>query len=301
VDLVRARPGRRKPVTAGVGTVPRLFAGLVDDAGLFPPERLPMPAAVQRHRADQTVGNPVLTHRFLCPASRLAELRAQLGPGEPWRLGLIVDTGVDGLPAALGEVPADPRLRLETVELRLPPAPDPATAAERVAAATRRADGAAVYVELAAAEPGLPAALPELAARGLGAKVRCGGIEAELFPSVEQLAGFVTAAVGAGVPFKATAGLHHAVRYRDPVTGFDHHGFLNLLVAVCRAVDRAGEQDVRAALREDDGRALAAAARAVPEPAAARARSLFVGYGSCSTADPLTDLAALGLIDRGPS
>jgi len=131
--------------------------------------------------------------------------------------------------------------------------------------------------------------------------VRCGGIEAELFPSVEQLADFVTAAVAAGVPFKATAGLHHAVRYRDPVTGFDHHGFLNLVVAVCRAVEGAGKEGVQAALREDDGETLAAAARTVPEATAARARSLFVGYGSCSTADPVTDLAGLGLIDRGPS
>jgi hypothetical protein len=301
VDLVRSGPDQRAPVTAGVGTVPRLFAGLVDDAGLFPPERLAMPAAAARHRRDAAVGHPVLTHRFLCPASRLGELRAQLAPGEPWRLGLVVDTGIDGLPAALGEVADDPRLHLETIELPLPSGPDPAAAADRVTADSGQSrDGAAVYVELTPSVPGWEAALPELASRGLGAKVRCGGLEAHLFPSVEQLAEFVTAAVAAGVPFKATAGLHHAVRYRDPVTGFDHHGFLNLIVAVCRAIDGAGELNVRAALQEDNGDALAGAARAVPEATAALARSLFVAYGSCSTADPLTDLAAFGLVHREP-
>ena len=38
------------------------------------------------------------------------------------------------------------------------------------------------------------------------------------------------------VPFKCTAGLHHAVRYTDPTTGFRHHGVLNILVATARAV-----------------------------------------------------------------
>ena len=37
-----------------------------------------------------------------------------------------------------------------------------------------------------------------------------------------------------GVPVKATAGLHHAVGYHDPATGFDHFGFLNLLLAIHR-------------------------------------------------------------------
>ena len=74
-------PGPR-PVNLG------LLAGLVDDAGLFPPEQLPMAAALARHRADEAAGHPMLTHRFLCPASRLGELRAELGRlGRRWRAG----------------------------------------------------------------------------------------------------------------------------------------------------------------------------------------------------------------------
>lgn len=281
-----------------VDTVPRLVAALVDDAGLFPPERLPMEAAVARHRADAERGHPVLTHRFLCPASRLGELQDLLADGENWRLGLILDGPLDDLPGALAEVGKDARLGLETVELPLPAAESAARAADRVAALSASvSDRASVYVELTPAQPGWEAALPALAARELGAKVRCGGLEAEVFPTSAQLAGFVVAAVQAQVPFKATAGLHHAVRYRDPATGFDHHGFLNLLVAVCRAVEGAPPGQVEAALREDDGEALATEARAMPDASARRARERFVAYGSCSTADPVADLAALGLLD----
>jgi hypothetical protein len=98
------------------------------------------------------------------------------------------------------------------------------------------------------------------------------------------------------VPFKATAGLHHAVRYLDPVTGFTHHGFLNILVAVARAVRGAGELAVIAALESVDAAALVAEAVDLDTPTAARVRALFVSYGSCSTSDPITDLTALKLI-----
>jgi hypothetical protein len=97
-----------------VADVPRLLVELVDDAGLFPPERLPMVDAVDRHRTDAAAGHPVLTHRFLCPASRLDELAARLGPGEELRTGVVVDTDLDVVMAA------DGRLLIETVEVPLP-------------------------------------------------------------------------------------------------------------------------------------------------------------------------------------
>jgi hypothetical protein len=85
-----------------------LLARLVDDAGLFPPAQLPMGEALARHRDDETsesAGRSMLTHRFLCPASRLGELRRETAAledgGRRLRVGVILDTGLDGRAAAL--------------------------------------------------------------------------------------------------------------------------------------------------------------------------------------------------------
>ena len=49
-----------------------LLAGLVDDAGLFPPSSLPMADALERHRRSH---HPMLSGCFLCPGDRVDELR----------------------------------------------------------------------------------------------------------------------------------------------------------------------------------------------------------------------------------
>ncbi|MFL6056508.1 MAG: hypothetical protein ACJ72W_26960 [Actinoallomurus sp.] len=236
--------------------------------------------------------------RFLCPAGRLPELSGALADGDRFDLGLITLLDPETVRRALDLPAGEPRLVLAAVEGPLPSGTDPVEAA-------RQALG--VLAELPADLPchvevpltdGWRGALGVLAEGGRGAKVRCGGLRPELFPTVEGLAAFLHACAELGLPFKATAGLHHAVRYRDERTGFTHHGFLNLLLAVCRAVDGGSSGDVAAVLRSADTAALAAEARAVPEHVAGRARTLLVAYGSCSTAEPLEDLQALGLVDK---
>ncbi|HEV8626865.1 MAG TPA: hypothetical protein VG034_20670 [Acidimicrobiia bacterium] len=275
-----------------------LLAALVDDAGLFPPESLPMTEALARHRADEAAGYPMLSHRFLCPASRIGELRTEWarladdgGEGR-LRLGVILDTGADGLDAAQAEVAADPLLVLEMVEV---PAPSPEAVAAALAALADFEPAAFlegprspdwVKAVAAANQPG----------RLRGAKVRCGGARADLFPSPDELAAFICACFEHGVPFKATAGLHGAVRHRDEETGFVHHGFLNLVLAAVAAAMGASVRDVAVVLAATDGPTLAAEARAVPGRELSAARLLFRAYGSCSTSEPREEAAALGLL-----
>jgi hypothetical protein len=127
-----------------------------------------------------------------------------------------------------------------------------------------------------------------IAPKGFCAKVRCGGAAT---PSVDELAAFIRACRERGVPFKATAGLHHAVRSDS------EHGFLNLLAAVVFG----DEED---ALAEDDVAAFALDATSfrwrdrvahADELAAARRERLH-SIGSCSFFEPVDELAALGML-----
>lgn len=252
---------------------PGLLDRLVDDAGLFPPARLPMADAVARHLADRAAASPVWTHRFLCPGARLPELSVL--PGWTVHVGLLL---LDDRPV--------PRpltgVRLAHVECApgvVPPPGGPAA-------------GLPAFRELPLAGD-WRRALAEAALGGAGLKLRCGGLTQDAFPSARRLAEALVAAHAAGVRAKATAGLHRALPYTDPETGLHHHGFLGLLLAAARAADGAGVTEVADALE------LRSADQVVPELLAAdprRTRELLVSYGSCSTSEPLAELAALDLL-----
>src|SRR5690606_31155857 len=85
-----------------------------------------------------------------------------------------------------------------------------------------------------------------------------GGVTADAFPPAEALLRFLRGCVEAGVPFKATAGLHHPVTGEYPLTyeadsprGW-MYGYLNLVFAT--ALVRRGAPDGRVldVLRETD-------------------------------------------------
>jgi hypothetical protein len=137
-------------------------------------------------------------------------------------------------------------------------------------------------------------ALDEIAAGELRLKLRTGGEDADAFPSPHELAGCIEAALDRELPFKCTAGLHRAVRHREDATGFEHHGFLNVLVATRAALDGSSVDDLAGLLVETHSDSLIAALD--PERMSS-ARRWFRSFGSCSVTEPLADLTALGLLD----
>jgi hypothetical protein len=239
-----------------VGALTPLLDRLVDDAGLFPPSNLPMEQALSRFKSSRS---PVLSGRFLCPEGRLEELLERLDPDETIELHVISD-GVVALPD-------DPRLLIRAVELRSDSGPVPHPC----------------YVE---AHPS-----DELQATGHFAKLRCGGSSV---PDTADVAQFVRECVRLSLPFKATAGLHAAVRgWETDERGRQHHGFLNLLLAVCAALT---DDAVESTLECTDATVLAEAVRATSHELAHDARGLLHSYGSCDTVRPVTDLQRMGLL-----
>lgn len=283
--------------------VPRIFAGLVDDAAVFPPGSADLPDAITAHRDHRTAWYADLVGPFLLPASGIDAARrllgTLLGPGEELEIGLIGDTGLAALPAAVDALPAD-RLRLRQVEVAVAKrGEDPQPGLRTLLAALAGWPKISGYAEVPLTW-GLLAALDTLAEARAGgvdvaAKFRTGGLAAELFPTPVELAAVICACRDRALPFKLTAGLHHAIRDTDPETGFTHHGFLNVLAATITAAEGAEVAEVAELLATTD------AARLI-EPARTRGRAdrpLWVGFGSCSITDPLTDLVRLGLINGG--
>jgi hypothetical protein len=281
-----ARQAQRDP--AGVIHDARrdLLGELIDHAALFPPASMAMPEAIATDRAARAGEHAWMLGRFICPASKLGEL-----PREAPRLSVVLDGGESDLEAV-----HDARLAgrvVELVEARLDPAWIPDT---QELLQAKLGEGVDAYWELAPGR-GLRGAVAAVREARAGAKIRCGGATAA--PPVEALAEFVAACRDAGVRFKATAGLHHAIRAGDA------HGFLNLLAAAVFAhSDGLTADELVPLLAEEDPAAFAVDARGLtahdhhagpPEIAAAR-QDLFVAYGSCSFDEPVEDLTALGVL-----
>ena len=251
---------------------PASLLGLLDDAAIFPPGNAPLAQAVADHAAHLRSPYAGAVGPLVVRAADLADV----GDVE-----VAVVAGLDGVHTAVAAAGS----RLRSLEVALPPS---AAAGEVRSLASRGVD---VCVEVPR-DDRAEAVLAELAVAGLRAKFRTGGPRADLYPSESELAAGITTAVAFGVPFKATAGLHHAVRRTDPGTGFEEHGFLNLLVATGRALDGATASDVEAELAARDEAAVATAVLALG-PAV---RDAFRSFGTCSISEPLADLARLDLL-----
>ncbi|MCW2800512.1 MAG: hypothetical protein JWQ70_1984, partial [Aeromicrobium sp.] len=238
------------------GTV---FEAFFDDAALFPPANAPMAEAVRAHLARRGTPDGQLVGPFVCPTARLDELRDALGHGH---LELALVSTVDELADVMDRLAAQQNLTLAAVELKGP-----------VDSLPELPVGLRVFVERGWRDS---YDLPD----GAMLKLRCGGAEAADTPSSAQLGQAIQHCVEHDLPFKLTAGLHHAVRTER------EHGFLNVLASVNSAID--GSDPVPSLLDND------AAELKVSNPGAVR--RLFRSIGTCSIDEPLTDLRALELI-----
>ncbi|NEC14149.1 hypothetical protein G3I34_18130 [Streptomyces sp. SID8014] len=274
---------------------PELFASFCDDAAVFPPGEMPLADAVPAHLRHVAAAHAPLVGPLVVPRARLPELAALTAGYGPGTLDLAVTVpSPEEAARAPASVRALPAARLRFLEVAVPedvPAPE---VVPRLTAALAEAPDHArvtVYVEVPRDERRAEL-IASLAASPYLAKFRTGGVRAELYPDERELARSVLLAVRAKVPFKATAGLHHAVRNTDPRTLFEQHGHLNLLAATGAALDGAGEEDIVAILAERDAATVAGLVGALsPE-----VRKTFRSFGTCSLAGPVSELAALDLL-----
>jgi hypothetical protein len=278
----------------GPPDVPLLLARLVDDAALFPASGVSVVDAVHAHLAARHAPYGGVIGFLLGPISRLGALVSALRkvhPAQPLTLSLVADTGLGGLPKAISTVLDNANLlNLRMIEV---PAPSDVDSNWLVQLTEFVPDDVIRVVEPRRGRPDWLTGVQRVAEAGCWPKLRCGGRSVESFPSVEEVADFMAIATGTGRPFKATAGLHHAVRHHDESTGLTHHGLLNMLVATAHVVSGG---NAHAALQCTDAAALATEAGELSEDRSRVVREVFACYASASLTDPVADMIRLGLL-----
>jgi hypothetical protein len=287
----------------------------IDYAGLFPPAALAMRPAVENYAGYRSGPHAWALGRFVVPAGRLDELEsAAMGllpsaAEEPWRLSVLI-----------GADPAADLRRLEELNCRHAAAGAGALVADVVELKADTAEAAdtalaklpgqlGAFVELPLTRDPA-AALAALARHGAGAKIRTGGVTEDAFPATDDLLRFLRAALAAGVPFKATAGLHHPLRARyrltyepDSASG-TMFGFLNLFLTAAFLRNGMSDGDARQLLEERDpaslgfdGAGVSWRGHHLDAGRLSEARRGGLGsFGSCSFEEPIGDLAALRLL-----
>jgi hypothetical protein len=299
-----------------MSVIETLLRTSIDYAGLFPPAGLDMDTAVAnfaRYRASPAAW---ALGRFIVPVSRLSEFEAAArrhpvpAPGEPWLLGALagLDPGSDlellrqfNLRHGASGAPV---FTADSFEVK-------ATSNNAIEEIMRRAPaGLQTYVEIPIDRD--PSDLIATIARlGGRAKVRTGGVTPEAFPQTSDLVRFIRGCILAGVPFKATAGLHHPLRaeyrltYAADSPRATMFGFLNLFLA--SAFLRAGMHEVDAAqlleegspeaFRVDDGGISWRDYRLDLRSLSEARRVGMISFGSCSFTEPIADLQSLHLLE----
>jgi hypothetical protein len=285
-----------------------LLAGAIDYAGLFPPATLQMADAVRNYAVYADSADRWALGRFVLPVARLDEFEdvagdlVELPPERPWPLSAVFGAEIEddaASVAAFNERLAT-RFVIDAIEARAAEPNDIRRIADAVPRRTRR------FAELPTGAD-LDASLRVAQQTGTLAKLRTGGVIAGAFPSASDVITFLEACHRAGVPFKATAGLHHPVRgsyrltYESEAPSSVMFGYLNIFLAAAVIHGGGSAADAETVVTADEHQRLRIndagirwAGVSISTSDIATARAEFItSFGSCSFREPIDELAKL--------
>lgn len=279
-----------------------LLDRIVDYAGLFPPAALGMESAVKNYQKYLDGDYSPMLGAFLVPAARLQEFSTAFEAvccseqEAPWTIS-IVCAGQTAQDVQAIEDFQQGAVFIGSLETKAADARAAKETLERLPAARAR------YLEFPPEKA--VDVLPVLGEYGARAKIRMGGVTPQSVPSPEVVAHFLIACARERVAWKATAGLHHAVRgMRELEPGGERakmHGFVNLFLAGSIAFFGADEQSLLKTLKEEDPAAFRADDDVIrwhdnvlTTDQLEQARSGFaISFGSCSFTEPVDDVKSM--------
>lgn len=296
----------------------KLLFQITDYAGLFPPAALPLAAVIKNYEKYVPGDYHWMLARLIIPSGKLSEfakLYQQLFPGgldhQAWKISALIppiDAGENAFSNAMESIESfnqDHKFaQVDTVEGRLP------TADLIDSTVSALSESLSAFLEIPFAAPNQT--IEKLAATGRPhtfAKIRTGGVEAELIPSSEQVANFIASCARENLGFKATAGLHHPLRGEFPLTYQTDsprgtmHGFINVFTAACLARHHGWTSEQLVSVLEsrdpdflvisDDQISVDGQVITASEIESTR-NDFAISFGSCSFMEPIDDLIRLG-------
>jgi len=278
-----------------------LLAGLFDYAGLYPPASLSLRSAANNYLDYASSQHAAALGRFIINADRLEELRSIAGDRlKQFKLSVIA-TDIKSLSGISREI--SDGMPIDTVEIKCA---DPGVV-EQIA--SNIPQSLTTYIEIPFDSQGI-AALDAIFGARMRAKIRMGGVVPEAIPPVSAVIPILSALAKLRLPFKATAGLHHAIRSTQPLT-YDPqsakatmHGFLNLCGAAAVLYFGGDEKDAEKVLQDEDRAAWRVDKDLLQwrdwkwtrDQLSTLRHEFLMGLGSCSFEEPIHDLEALGCL-----
>jgi len=300
-----------------------LMSSVIDYAGLYPPAQLEPAVVVRNYTEVITSPRAWMLGRLVWPADKLDQL-SELAQGnaprvEPpategaWAITCVLSPA--GTPECLRDIAAvdafnnrqstegEAAMRIDSLEMRA----NSVAAVERVV--SQLPDDVFPYFEVAL-ESDPRGVIAALVGEEAGVKFRTGGTTPQAHPGAGDLARAILAAAAAGVPFKATAGLHRALCHFNQAAGAKQFGFLNVFLGAAMAQARRIDMEGLTAFLTVDSmddidfseRAVAWQGIRVSREEILDSRSrLAHSFGSCSFDEPWEDLVAMELVRAVPS
>jgi hypothetical protein len=139
----------------------------------------------------------------------------------------------------------------------------------------------------------------------VGFKIRCGGVTAEQFPSVEYVARCIKTCINEGVRLKLTAGLHHPFRHFNESVQTKMHGFINIFTATLLGTWHKLDETTLAKIIEDEDctnfqikeQSIAWKGLSITTDQITEGRSnTIISFGCCNFDEPREDMQKLGLL-----
>jgi len=315
---------------------------MIDYAGLFPPADLSLDTAIQNYSEYRNYEDAWMLSRFIIPASRLGELepykKTLFNEGEPFAFSILgrgtetiseYEEQLHGLIHSVEDFHETHgnRVTTEVLEIKLPReavfANDTNLLFDVYAKTAEALDQSALtpnYIFLEGYfeenwKKDIRLLLEAMRNHNknfdgdnvieTAFKLRCGGIDADMIPSVDKIAFTLNTARENNIALKATAGLHHPIRqYADSVKA-RMHGFFNVFGGgILAYAHDLTEKELIKVLQEEDpehfsftDKGFQWKSRNVSNDEIMWLRkTALISFGSCSFDEPREDLQKLGLL-----